>query len=127
MNTLGERLRHARKLRGLTQQQLASRSKVKQGTISQIERGDQQQTSYGISLAIALDILPEWLATGDGPMEYTGQENRVAETGPDYSSRRPIVKIMHQQLNEMNDEEISKLMAFAAGLKAARSQNDNSH
>lgn len=64
----GERLCYARKQEGLTQDQLSERSGVKQGTISKIERGDQDSSTYDLNLAQALDINPWWLKTGKGPM-----------------------------------------------------------
>jgi len=55
----GERLRKARKLRKLSQPQLAELSGVGQGSISKIERGDQEASTFDVPLAIALRIRPE--------------------------------------------------------------------
>ena len=59
---MGERLRAARKAKNWTQSQLAEASRVKQGSISQIERGDQQNSIHIVALAIALDVTAEWLS-----------------------------------------------------------------
>ncbi len=66
METLGERLRWARKRLGWSQERLSEESNVKQGTISKIERGDQSRTSYVTELATALVVSPHWLADGVG-------------------------------------------------------------
>lgn len=61
----GERLRSARKHKGYSQTQLHKESGVGQGTISKIERGDQETSTFDIELADALDVDPRWLKTGD--------------------------------------------------------------
>jgi transcriptional regulator with XRE-family HTH domain len=71
MRDTAMRLRHARKARDLTQQRLAHLSGVKQGSISDLERGE-SKTFRGntlLSLARALNVSPEWLSHGRGSME----------------------------------------------------------
>lgn len=63
-----ERLRLAREAAKLTQEQLAQKSGVKQGTISKIERGDADSSTFTVQLAIACGVRPEWLAIGSGAM-----------------------------------------------------------
>lgn len=63
----GVRLRCRRIALGLTQAELAERSGVGQGTISKIERGDQDQSVHTPRLADALCVYATWLATGSGP------------------------------------------------------------
>jgi transcriptional regulator with XRE-family HTH domain len=62
--TYGERLRLAREQKGLTQEQLVEKSGVKQGTISKIERGDQNSSGFDAELAYALGVEAMWLKTG---------------------------------------------------------------
>ena len=52
------------------------KSGVKQGTISKIERGDTDSSTFTVQLAIACGVRPEWLAVEDGPMI---DEYRMAE------------------------------------------------
>lgn len=63
----GARLRSAREALGLSQQQLADKCGVGQGSISKIERGDQDESRHTVKLASALRVNALWLATGDGP------------------------------------------------------------
>lgn len=65
------RLRHARKLRGLTQQELAKASGVKQASISEVETGESKSPvgTNLIKLALSLNVSPEWLASGKGQMQ----------------------------------------------------------
>jgi transcriptional regulator with XRE-family HTH domain len=68
---MGMRLRHARKLRGLTQVELAKASGVKQATISELETGE-SRSPWGtnlVALAQSLKVSSDWLANGKGPMD----------------------------------------------------------
>jgi transcriptional regulator with XRE-family HTH domain len=60
----GERLRLAREKKGLSQEDLAKVSGVGQGTISKIERGDQNSSGYDAVLSYTLDIDAMWLYSG---------------------------------------------------------------
>lgn len=66
LDTIGKRLRWARKERKLTQQQLADRSGVKQSDVSKIERDDIQRPTGLLALARAMRCNPDWLDTGSG-------------------------------------------------------------
>jgi len=62
-NILGHRLRRARRLQDLTQQQLGVRAGVNYTTISRIESGDYTQLYWSIveTLARALNVSLDWL------------------------------------------------------------------
>jgi transcriptional regulator with XRE-family HTH domain len=62
--TYAQRLKIARHHKQWTQSELERYSGVKQGTISKIERGGQNFSSFDIELAYALDVDPMWLKTG---------------------------------------------------------------
>lgn len=88
----GKRLRTAREHAKLTQQELATASGVPQQTISKIERGDQDTSSYTVHLAVACGVRPEWLAMEDGAMIQTGGGDQRLQTAimimqeiPDYA------------------------------------------
>lgn len=67
----GFRLRHVRKLRKLTQVQLAKASGVTQASVSDLERGESKsfKGTTLVSIAQTLGVSPDWLASGKGPME----------------------------------------------------------
>ena len=69
MEHFSDRLRHARKLRKLSQAALAKASGLSQGAISSYENRTRQATTGIIQLAQALNVNPVWLDTGAGPME----------------------------------------------------------
>lgn len=68
---IGVRLRHARKVRGLTQVELAKASGVKQASISDLERGESKsfRGTTLVSIAQTLKVRPDWLANGRGQMD----------------------------------------------------------
>ncbi len=65
MNT-GERIRRERMDKKWSQEELARRSGVSQGLISQFENGVNKGSSYLIAIARALDVEADWLETGKG-------------------------------------------------------------
>jgi transcriptional regulator with XRE-family HTH domain len=71
MRDLGQRLRHVRKLRGLTQVQLAKLARVQQSSVSELETGETKEISGPtlIALANALNVRPQWLLDSSGGME----------------------------------------------------------
>ena len=69
MKTFSDRLKQARKLRGYTQLALARRARLSQSAIGSYESGQRQSSRSLRKLAAALNIEPEWLETGKGPME----------------------------------------------------------
>lgn len=75
--SIGSRVKLARKAAKLTQAELASRSGLKQSTISDLEVGKSQGTTYIASLATALGVNALWLETGKGQM--TGPHLSVVE------------------------------------------------
>lgn len=66
--TAGQRLKMARKQAQMTQHQLAAAAKVAQSAIGNIEAGSRGFGSSVIQIARALNVSPDWLATGDGEM-----------------------------------------------------------
>lgn len=61
LDTLGQRLRHARTAARMTQMELAEAAGVKQSDISKLERGDSRSTTNLVALAMALKVDPGWL------------------------------------------------------------------
>lgn len=67
VNTLQERLVYARKLRGLSQIELAKMVPCAQTTIAQVERGRTKTLRDLTTFARVLRVSPDWLAEGKGP------------------------------------------------------------
>jgi len=63
-----DRLRHARELRGYTQQSLARAAGMSQSAVASYENGERKSSRGLLALAAALNVEPQWLDTGKGPM-----------------------------------------------------------
>ncbi len=109
MHKLGDRLRHARTIRGFSQERLSEISGVKQGTISKIERGDQTKTTFYVELANALDVRIEWLQRNEGPME---KDRQVKESPPLYPSQPPEVAETLHALESFNARELDLILTM---------------
>lgn len=87
MNTIGERLRQARKNKDLSMAKLEKISGITSGNISEIENGKiLPSTKAIIALCEALDITPNWLLLGkediqnkENPMSFSEFEKKVKE------------------------------------------------
>ena len=106
MSTLGERLKQAREHRGLTQQEVAESAGMSQPTYFKIESGKTKRTTYLNDLARALAVSADWLATGQGSMSVTIEQNLTPVTEWDDST-------------PLDDDEVEipfyKDIAFACG------------
>jgi transcriptional regulator with XRE-family HTH domain len=67
MDTLAKRLTWARERAKLTQEELAKKAGVSQGTIGNLEAGIRDTARKITSIARALDVDVNWLADGEGP------------------------------------------------------------
>lgn len=87
MSTPAARLKHARKLRGMNQIQLAEKAGVATGTVGNIESGKRGIKSSALALARALSVSPDWLATGEGEMVIPLAQEKLALGPPDLTRK----------------------------------------
>lgn len=64
--TIGDRIKEARKLRGMSRPQLAEAANIKYPTLAGIENNDQAGTTQLPQIADALGVSIRWLQTGKG-------------------------------------------------------------
>jgi transcriptional regulator with XRE-family HTH domain len=69
-NTIGDRLKQARELCGLSAREVSRRAGLTEAVCAQIERGVSDAPELGTlnALALVLEVRPEWLTYGSGPM-----------------------------------------------------------
>jgi transcriptional regulator with XRE-family HTH domain len=85
VKTLANRIKESRERLKLTQAGLAKASGVSQGTIGNLESGIRKSAREILSIAAALGVSPQWLATGKttyGPQILT--HHAVQEPDPGY-------------------------------------------
>lgn len=107
--TLGGRLRFARKTKGLTMEYISERADISQTQISTIEREKADPTSKTIiNIAKALDISVLWLMTGIGsmdattdqcPTQYQVVKSRCQELEEELQQVQSELKITHQMID----------------------------
>lgn len=80
-----DRIKRARKHAGLVQQQLASLTGITQASISELETGKSQASSYSASIAKACGVDPLWLETGRGEMIAENDGSLITPSESDYA------------------------------------------
>ncbi len=88
-----ERIKAARRHAGFTQAQLAKLVGIDQASISDLERGRSQRSSYNASIAKACGVSAIWVESGSGPMvsETTEQSNVKDVVQPQLLYRYPVI------------------------------------
>lgn len=96
VDTVGRRLRDARRRRGWSQLRLAAAAGVGHATVERCERGEATPRVENLAaIAKALEIQLAWLAYGEGPMALPGNMTVAAQidmhTGPGTEGRPGFV------------------------------------
>ena len=120
MTTLASRLKQARKEAGLTQRELAEAAGIQQPVISQIEKGQNQQSAHIAKLAHACRVRALWLSDGAGPKEIGGDSPSAAHAKPIESNAQLIGMLSGWDSNTpLSDDEVAiplfKEVELAAG------------
>ena len=103
MNTLGERIKYARKIKGITQTKIKELCGISSGNLSEIENDKVSPTSNALlSLKRILGVSVDWLLTGEGEMfpSNVGTQPKPVEIPP-------------FAIEELNGEQKELLMAFS--------------
>ena len=103
MNNLATRLKYAREMTGMSQQDLANRAGIPQSTIGNLESGLRQSSASIPSLASILGVEALWLADGMGP---SGPDMRVLEQTEDAIAQISELVLNFQQASEEGRREI---------------------
>lgn len=117
MNTLGERLKHARKSRGYTQDSLAEAIGVSRGVIFNLEKGKSEpQTIVVNAICKILKTRKEWLLDGAGDMEESEGMSQSAKT----------LAELYNAVKDLSEDEQLYLLDIVNSLKI-RLKKDDSH
>lgn len=112
MQTLPERLKHARLERGLSQAELAAAAGVAQSTVGNIEAKHRKSAGSLPLLAAALKVNHAWLAWNQGPKDLT------PSNAPNQTFSRGAIELA--QLYDLIDSKktIKRARAFTAAAEA---------
>lgn len=114
VKTLAERAAWARTQLGLTQDQLAQRAKVSQGTIGNMESGTRKKPRDLLTIAEALGVRPEWLESGRAPIERAPSQGDSSPTPAfpgvyqDVSQAMPIVPLPRYMWGDLVNADLTK-------------------
>jgi len=112
--SIGTRIREARKSVKMTQAQLAKKSGIVQSTLSELETGASDGTSFVASIAAALGVNALWLQTGKGLADPDGgaitEEVRQAEMILAFKDETSLLDF-YRRTDDRGRFEIAKLAA----------------
>lgn len=109
---IGARLRAARKVKKLTQHELATSLGLSQNYLSAVESGKENLSKPVILLLNNLyQISPAWLLSGAGQM-FEAVADRVAESSASYGADDVTSKIL-QMLEGLDDEARRDVLKYA--------------
>lgn len=98
---VAERLKAARRQKGLTQVELAEKSGVLQSVISRVEFGDKLTIKQGVKLAEALEVGIDWLMLGDEKKkEYPADKKMIDWLWEHSDVRKEIWDRMNEEKNQ---------------------------
>lgn len=118
MDTLGKRLRFARKKKGYTQAILAGKIGVSRGVIFNLEKDKTEPQAIVINAVCqTLQINKDWLLYGTGEMENSGEVLENAETSAALLGHEdPLFESLVNTYNQLSDEDKALLIRNAEGL-----------
>lgn len=90
--TFQDRLKEARKEKGLTQKKLARLAGISQTAIASLEKGKHAGTAFLVEIANALGVRPEWLREGKLP-KYSTDTVKVSQNNVDITQYIPQVEV----------------------------------
>ena len=123
VKTFGDRLRHARTLRKLTQKELARACGLSQGAIGNYEANSRRSAKDVFRLADALDVEPAWLAMGTGPMKRAPAQGVAEGRDPQVSQAWPFPEIDPQRIWALSAKQRDVLANAISGLLEAMEED----
>ena len=108
MDTIGSRLRHARKNKGLTQDELGGLIGASRGVIFNLEKNLTAPRAIVIkAICHALNLNIDWLTRGKGDMENPDKDNQSAK----------ILIELHEIIKTMNENELLYILDTSKAFK----------
>ncbi len=99
--SIGARIRKVRKERKLTQKELAGKAGVSQQLINKLESDNARATGRIVEIAAALDVRPEWLSWGRGPVHREGASEETSPSEDTSAVRRAMLLDLDARLSAL--------------------------
>lgn len=114
MNTLGERLKYARKKRGYTQESLSDAIGISRGVIFNLEKDKTEPQGIVVNAVChTLKIDKDWLLSGTGDMENKSETSRRAR----------ILAELYDSAKSLSEEELLFMLDTIKALKFRLGEN----
>ncbi|NQD73470.1 XRE family transcriptional regulator [Pseudomonas sp. CM27] len=112
---LKDRLKHARRLKGLTQTELAERAGIAQASISEIERGLSRSSSHLVKIAQICGVDALWLAEGVGSIPRPTEDGYalVGEEIQKLSAADMVRQMLEKTGSGLSEEARNRLLQAA--------------
>lgn len=114
MMNLGGRVKQRRNQLGWSQEELAQKSGIGQGTISKMERTDQESTTFIVELAQALGVSATWLRTGVNE-KSSRNSSKISEPNGKYELNEKTIRLVEAYKNA--PAELQDAVARVLGIK----------
>ncbi|WP_213950990.1 helix-turn-helix domain-containing protein [Tepidanaerobacter syntrophicus] len=111
LKTVGERIKYARKLKGLTQNDIYKLTGISSGNLSDIENNKVLPSANAlISLKRELGVSIDWILTGEADISFDKKQNKLYGDVGKLSSEEIDVLLKYRKLDDADKEEISAII-----------------
>lgn len=129
LSTFAQRLRIAMAERGMTQSSLAKKVGISQAAIQKLATGKAASTTHLLPISKALEVRPEWLASGERPMRIGDVLHNPASTIPPKKEWQNVE--VWDEGTPLGDDEVYipfyKSIELAAGVGCSTNEDHNGY
>lgn len=111
LKTVGERIKYARKLKGLTQNDIYKLTGISSGNLSDIENNKVLPSANAlISLKRELEVSIDWILTGETDNLFDKKQNKLSGDVGKLSSDEIDILLKYRKLDDVDKEEIDAII-----------------
>ncbi|AEE91985.1 Helix-turn-helix domain protein [Tepidanaerobacter acetatoxydans Re1] len=111
LKTIGERIKYARKLKGLTQNDIYKLTGISSGNLSDIENNKVLPSANAlISLKRELGVSIDWILTGEADVAFDKKQNKSPSDIGKLSPNEIDILLKYRKLDDVDKEEIDAII-----------------